>query len=317
MKTTIIEPIGVSVDILISIIKLYNLNTSDFTFYNERANSDEELISRIGSSEVIIMANQPLSAKVIQNCPNLKLISVAFTGIDHIAIDVCREKNIMVCNSAGYSTNAVSELVFGMLFNFIRDISYNDTRTRKLEGRNGYVGSELFGKTFGVIGTGEIGAKTAKLALAFGCKILAYSRTEKEELKSLGVKFVELDNLLKESDFVSLHIPANTETKHLLNKEKLELLKNSAILINTARGSVVDEDALADILHKNKIKGALLDVYNVEPPLAGNSQILQAPNTVLLPHIAYATHEALEHRAKIVIENIRNFIEKTPSNRQI
>jgi D-3-phosphoglycerate dehydrogenase len=173
------------------------------------------------------------------------------------------------------------------------------------------LGSELHGKTFGIIGTGQIGSQVARLANAFGCKVLAFNRSKKA---ISNVEFSNLDYLLKNSDIVSLHVPLTKETRHLLGEREMNLMKNTAILINTARGPVVDYHALATALKNNNIAGAAIDVYEKEPPLDKNHPLLEAPNTILFPHIGYATKEAIQLRGKIVIDNIFQWLAGKPQN---
>ncbi|MCK5168482.1 MAG: hydroxyacid dehydrogenase, partial [Bacteroidales bacterium] len=238
-------------------------------------------------------------------------ISVAFAGVDHIPMDLCRKKNIVVSNAAGYSNHAVAELVVGSAISLYRKIIWSDSQTRKSSTREGFLGSELYGKTFGIIGLGQIGQETAKLANAFGCKVIAYSRTVKN---IPNVDFVELEYLLKESDIISLHVPLTEETQHLIGEKELQLLKPTTILINTARGAIVDYKSLAVVLKNKKIAGAAIDVYEKEPPLDKNHPLFEAPNVVLLPHIGYATKEAIELRGEIVIDNINKWLSGNPQN---
>ena len=261
-----------------------------------------------------MLANQPLSAEIINACPKLKMLSVAFTGVDHIALAACRARNILVCNAAGYSTNAVAELTFGLAISVIRNIVPCDARCRRAETKDGLVGFELFGKTFGVVGTGAIGARVAKIAAAFGCRVLAYSRTEKQKLVDAGVQYVSLDELLEQSDFVSLHVPLTEATRGLINAEAIAKMKQGAVLLNTARGPVVDSAALAAALNAGKLAGAGIDVFEGEPPIAKDHPLCSAKNTVLTPHVAFASREALETRADIVFANIEKWLAGAPQN---
>ena len=261
-----------------------------------------------------MLANQPLSAEIINGCPKLKMLSVAFTGVDHIALDACRARNILVCNAAGYSTNAVAELTFGLAISVIRNIVPCDARCRKEGTKDGLVGFELFGKTFGVVGTGAIGARVAKIAAAFGCRVLAYSRTAKQELVDAGVQYVSLDELLAQSDFVSLHVPLTDATRGLINAAAIAKMKQGAVLLNTARGPVVDSAALVEALNAGKLAGAGIDVFEGEPPIAENHPLCSAKNTVLTPHVAFASREALETRADIVFANIEKWLNGAPQN---
>ena len=247
----------------------------------------------------------------MESCPSLKMVCVAFTGVDHVDIDYCREKGITVCNCAGYSTSAVADIVFAMVISLARNIIPCQDKARNGGTKDGLVGFELDGKTFGIIGTGAIGTRVAKIANAFGCKVIAYSRTKKD---LPDVEFVTMEELLKKSDIVSLHVPQTPETTGLIGKEQLELMKPEAILINTARGPVVDSAALAAALKNGTIAAAGVDVFNCEPPLPAEEPLLAAPNTLLTPHIAFASHQAFEKRADIVAENIKCWLEGKPQN---
>lgn len=314
MKIVVMEPLGVAME------KIENLSASlksaghEFIYYTTKETQQDKLLARVQDADIIMLANQPLSAEIINACPNLKMLSVAFTGVDHVALDACRARKIMVCNAAGYSTNAVAELTFGLAISVIRNIVPCDARCRNAETKDGLVGFELFGKTFGVVGTGAIGSRVAKIAAAFGCKVLAYSRTEKQELVAAGVKYVSLDELLAESDFVSLHVPLTDATSNLIDAVAIAKMKQGAVLLNTARGAVVDSKALADALNAGKLSGAGIDVFENEPPLAKNHPLCSAKNTVVTPHVAFASREALEKRADIVFANIEKWLAGEPQN---
>lgn len=314
MKIVVMEPLGIADEQLKKLTTELEAAGHECIAYTDRAQNDSELLDRVADADIIVLANQPLSAEVISGCRNLKMLSVAFTGVDHIALTACREKNIMVCNAAGYSTNAVAELVFGLAISLIRNIIPCDSRCRSSQTKDGLIGTELYGKTFGIIGTGSIGSRVAQIAKAFGCRVIAYSRTEKQELVQAGVQFMSLDELLAEADFVSLHVPLTETTKGLINAEKLQLMKRSAVLLNTARGSVVDSKALADALNKGVIAGAGIDVFDIEPPLSADEPLCSAKNTVVTPHVAFASKEALQTRAEIVFANIRKWLEHEPQN---
>ena len=202
----------------------------------------------------------------------------------------------------------MAELAIGLILSVLRFIVQGDAASRSGKTRQGIIGNELRGKTVGIVGTGSIGSAFAELAMAFGCSILAWSRTEKKELSAKGIRYVPLDELLAGSDIVSLHLPLTAETSNLLSREKIALMKKGAILINTARGGIVDNAALAEALGKGDIAGAGIDVLEMEPPFPADHPILGAPNTVIMPHVAFATHEALLARAGIVFENILEWL---------
>ncbi len=311
MKITLVEPIGYKPEEIIKIKADFKALNHRLAVYDDKPKNDEEIISRIKNSDIIILSNLAISDNVINHCANLKMISVAFAGVDHIPMNLCREKNIIVSNAAGYSNHAVAELTIGAAISLYRKIIWSDNQTRKYSTRAGFLGSELYGKTFGIIGAGQIGMEVARLANAFGCKVLAYNRSSKS---IPNVEFSSLNYLLKNSDIISVHIPLTNDTKKLINKEKLQLVKPSSVFINTARGPIVDNVALINALEANKIAGAALDVYEKEPPLDENNPLFQAPNVILLPHIGYATKEAIELRGKIVVANIHKWLDGNPQN---
>lgn len=315
MKIVVVEPLGISNAKLQQLAQPLLQAGHEFTAYQERETDPGRLLARIAEADVVIVANQPLPAQVIDGCQRLQLLSVAFTGVDHIDLAACRRHNILVCNAAGYSTNAVAELTFGLAISVIRNIVACDARSRSCGTKEGLTGFELYGKTFGVIGTGAIGSRVAKLALAFGCRVLACSRTEKPELQALGVEYVSLDNLLAEADFVSLHVPLTDGTRNLIDAEAVAKMKTGAVLLNTSRGPVVDSAAVAAALNEGRLGGAGVDVFENEPPIAAEHPLCQAKNTVLTPHVAFASREALEKRAEIVFENISCWLRGVPQNK--
>ena len=314
MKIVVMEPLGVALEKIEALAVPLKEAGHEFIYHTTKETNQEKLLARVADADIIILANQPLSAEIINCCPKLKMLSVAFTGVDHIALEACRARNILVCNAAGYSTNAVAELTFGLAISVIRNIVPCDGRCRSAATKDGLVGFELFGKTFGVVGTGAIGSRVAKIAQAFGCRVLAYSRTPKQELIDLGVEFVALDELLEQADFVSLHVPLTAATKGLINAEAISKMKPTAVLLNTARGPVVDSAALSDALNEGRLAGAGIDVFEIEPPIAKEHPLCHAKNTVLTPHVAFASKEALEARADIVFANLWKYFAGEPQN---
>lgn len=304
MEIVILESLGISDEELNVISKSLTDNGHKLVVYNDGKLDDETLKIRIKDAEILVLANTPLSGEVIDTAEKLKYISVAFTGYNHIDLEKCKEKGIKVSNAAGYSTNSVAEITFGLIISLLRNIVPLETIVRDGGTKNGYRQSDLKGKTLGVLGTGDIGGAVAELGLAFGCKVIAYNRSEKPALISKGVEYKSLDEVLKSSDIVTIHTPLTDETKHLIDKDKLELMKASSFLINTAVGPIVDNDALAEALRNGTIAGAGLDRVDIEPPIPADYPILDAPNVVLLPHIGFATEEAMVRRAKITFENI-------------
>lgn len=311
MKLVIIEPLGVEQKKLLDMASGALDKAVEIVYYDTRTTDAKELIARGKDADVIAVSNLPLSAEVINGFDKLKLLSVAFTGVDHIALDACRAKGVTVCNCAGYSTAAVADLVFGLVMALYRNIIPCDKVVRAHGTKDGLVGFELEGKTFGVVGLGAIGTRVAKIAQAFGCNVIAYSRSPKQVD---GVTLTDLETLLKTSDIVSLHVPLNDKTRGLIGKEQLALMKPSAILINTARGPVVDSAALAEALLEGRVAGAGVDVFETEPPLDPAHPLLNAPHVVATPHVAFATKEALVKRAVIVFDNVAKWMAGAPQN---
>lgn len=311
MKIVVIEPLGIPMENLKATAEKIIGEKAEIVYYDTKTTDTAELSERGKDADIIVVSNLPLKREVLENCKNLKMISVAFTGVDHIAMDYCREKGITVSNCAGYSTESVAELVFGMLISLYRNIIRCDEAVRNGGTKDGLVGFEIKGKKFGIVGTGAIGLKTAEIAKAFGCRVYAYSRTQKE---IEGITYIPLDELFSECDIISLHVPLTESTKGLINAEKLALMKKTAVLINTARGPVVDSSALAEALADGKIAGACIDVFENEPPVAKEHPLLNAPNVIATPHIAFATAEAMEIRAGMVFENVTAYLDGKPIN---
>jgi len=303
--------LGVKQEVLNTLASELLPQGAEVVYYDNRAGSTQELIERGKDADVIIVANQPLPAEAIRGFEKLKLLSVAFTGYDHVAMDACREKGVVVCNCAGYSTAAVADLTFGLILSLYRNIGECDRRIRQGGTKAGLIGPELEGKKFGVIGAGAIGQRVIRIAQAFGCEVYAYSRTRKE---IPGVVWADLDTLLEECDIVSLHVPLSDSTRGLIGQEQLHKMKNTAILINTARGPVVDSTALVAALEQGEIAGCGVDVFETEPPIADHV-LYHAPHTLLTPHVAFATVEALVKRARIAYENVKKWGEGQPQNR--
>lgn len=314
MKITILEPLAVKEDILKDIFKKLTESGHTLKIYDNIAKDEKEQIERIRDTDILVIANSPLGGDVIKSAKNLKMIAVAFTGFDHVDMEACKERGILVSNASGYANTAVAELSVGMALELYRNIISMDERTRDLKTKTGYRFRELKGKVVGVIGTGAIGSETAKLFHAFGCDILAYSNSENKEVLDLGGKYVSLEELLKSSDIVTVHLPYNKSTERLIGEKEFKLMKEDAVFINCARGQVVDNEALKDALNNNIIAGAGIDVFDKEPPLLENDPVINSKNVLVTPHIGYFTEEAMISRAKITVDNIDGFLNNKPVN---
>ncbi len=313
MKIAVVEPLVVEKNCLDTIIKeALGDSYGDVTIehFTGRTTDEAELIARSKDAEIVVIGNVPFRKSVLENCPKLKMLAIAFTGYDHVDVDYCHEKGIVVTNCSGYATVATAELAIGLLLAVYRRIVPCDAATRAGGTKEGNTGFELEGKTMGIIGTGAIGGRTAELAKAFGMNVIAYSRTKRDN----GLQYMELDEVLKEADVVSLHVPVTNETKGMIGARELALMKKTAVLINVARGPIIDTDALVEALNAERIAGCGIDVFDMEPPLPTDYPLLSAKNTVLAPHVAYATDESMIKRAKIEFANIKAFLDGKPQN---
>jgi phosphoglycerate dehydrogenase-like enzyme len=308
MNIIIIEPIGQSETAIRSRLRdLLEKGGHHLSICDTRGLTDVELIQKIRDADILLLSNRTLSRAVIEGCSILKLICVAFTGIDHVDQDACKARGIILQNAAGYALHAVSELAIGLMIALLRRIVSADATIRGGGDNRELVGNELFGKTLGVVGCGAIGLQVARLGNAFGCQVLGFER-HVHRIDDVAIEHVELDELLRRSDIVSLHLPLNNETRSFIGPEQLARMKRSAILINTARGPVVDQSALIEALHQNRLAGAGIDVFDQEPPLPKTHPIFKAPNTILLPHIGFETVEAMSAKADIALRHLENFL---------
>ncbi len=310
-KMVVLEPLAIPDEKLEQLVEDVLGDDVSLTHYSERAKDDAEMIERAKDAEIVVIANQPMSSDVAKALDKIELLAVAFTGFDHIPLTIFKEKGVTVCNASGYSNEAVTDLVFGMVITLLRKIRECDRVIREGGTKEGLVGEELSALNFGVIGSGAIGQQVLKVANAFGCKTFAYNRSKKN---IPYVEFVDLDTLLSTCDIVSIHLPANEETKGFIGADELAKMKQTAILVNCARGPIVDIEALAAALKAGSIGGAAVDVFYTEPPLEKGHPLFDTPNTLLTPHVAYATDEAFVKRANIVVDNIRSFLDGTPKN---
>jgi D-3-phosphoglycerate dehydrogenase len=312
MNVVIMEHLGIPEAELTAKIAPFEAEGVRFRQF-QRTTDIPTLISEASGAEVMILANMPMPAEVIRACPALKFIDVAFTGVDHIGLEAAKAQKIAVSNASGYSNEAVAELVLGMVLSMARNLRAVEDRCRSGGTKDGLVGWEIKGKTVGIVGLGKIGTRTAELFHAFGAELLASSRTVHPDAPEY-VRQVSLEELLRSSDIVVLHCPLNETTKNLIDAEKLSRMKPTSLLVNAARGPVVNEKALAEALQAGRIGGACLDVFAAEPPLDPLSPALQAPNTLVTPHVAFATGEAMSLRAEIVFANLRAWMDGAQQN---
>lgn len=270
----------------------------------------EELAKRIQPYDALIVRSETkVTREVIENS-NLKIIGRAGVGLDNIDVEAAKEKGIAVVNSPEASTIAVAELVMGSLIALLRHIphAHHSMKECKWE-RSRFMGMELYGKKLGIIGFGRIGREVADRANAFGMRVQVYDpMITIEDARESNCELVELDELLKTSDIVTLHVPLTPETRNMINEEKLRLMKKNAVLVNIARGGIVDEKALKKALEEKRLRGAVLDVYCEEPPRENIFKDLD--NVITLPHLGASTNEAQINAGTVVVEKIRNFFRK-------
>lgn len=311
MKIVFAEPLGVSGDLLRKRTETLERQGHCLVFYPDRDENEKTLIERTADADILVISNIPLSRHFFESCPRLKMLSVAFTGVDHIDLPACREHGITVCNAAGYSTQAVAELTVGMMLALCRNIVTGDALTRNGGHRPDLPGCELHGKTVGIIGLGAIGQRVAQLTLAFGCRVIAFNRHPKIVP---NVEPVNKETLLRQSDIISVHLPLTDGTRDFIGKAEFTQMQSHAVLINTARGPVVNGTALRTALEEGRIAAAAIDVYDREPPLPAGCELTRAPHLLMLPHIGYATQEAFASRLNIVVRNIEMWLAGTPQN---
>lgn len=286
--------------------------------YREYANSTEaQILERAADAEVIVANKAPITQAVIDALPKLKLVAIVATGYNNVALPAARNKNVAVCNVSGYAVSTVPQHAFALILNLVTKAYkyYNDIQNGKWHDASSftllsYPTSELAGKTIGIIGFGAIGRQVAKIAEAFSMRVLAFDVCE---LKDCGYKSVDLDTLLKNSDVVTLHCPLTEQTKNLIDAAALAKMKKTALLINTARGGIVDEQALARALNSGELAGAGVDVLTQEPPKNGNV-LFTAKNIVLTPHSAWSTLEARQRLIDETVGNIKAFFAGSPRN---
>lgn len=290
----------------------------DVTVY-EQTVGQENIIRRIGDAELIVPNKTPITREVLDACPNVRCICVSATGYNIVDCQAAASRGIPVCNVPGYGTAAVSQFTIGLLLELCHRIGHHDQLVHA--GKWSQCPTfcfwdtpqmELAGKTMGIIGFGSIGRAVGRIAAALGMRILAYSRSTCPEGEAIGT-YVDLEQLLRESDVVSLHCPLFPQTQNILNAATIEKMKDGAILLNTARGQLVDEQALAAALHSGKLRGAAVDVVSREP-MDPHNPLLTAPNCIITPHMAWAQGEARQRIIDMTADNIRSFQQGKPRN---
>lgn len=277
----------------------------------------EELFALCADREALIVNKVEVDEALLAACPHLKYVGTFATGYNVVDIEACRRHGVTVCNAPDYSTHSVCQHVFALLLGFYgkipeytASVAAGDWVKSKTFCYFPYPTAELYGKTFGVHGYGNIGKSVAKIAEAFGANVVISTRTPP---KNCPYKVVDFEELLKISDVVSLHCPLNEKTAKIINARTLALMKKSAVLINTARGGLINEDALAEALNTGRIAGACLDTVAVEPMRADNP-LLGAKNCLITPHVGWVPNETRQRLLGIVLANLRAYIDGNPIN---
>ncbi len=307
----------------------YTLNPGDLCWKNLEALGDtviydrtneSEIVSRIGDAQVVLTNKTPLKEETFKACPNIKYIGVLATGYNVVDTKSAKDYGISVTNIPTYGTTAVSQFVFALLLELCHRVGHHSNRVAQGAWAAcddfcfwDYPLVELYGKTIGIIGFGRIGHQTSLIARGLGMKILAFDSYVNKEWEKEGVSYVSLDELLKESDVISLHCPLFPETKKIINNESISKMKDGVKIINTSRGPLIDEDALYEALESNKVSGAAMDVLEVEPPTKHN-RLSTHPNCIVTPHIAWAPKESRQRLMDIAVDNVKQFINNTPVN---
>ncbi|MCP8310040.1 MAG: D-2-hydroxyacid dehydrogenase [Candidatus Methylarchaceae archaeon HK01B] len=285
-------------------IEMLSSESFDITYLPKITSQD--LLSKVHEYDVLIVRGRTkITKEVISKGKNLKIVGRAGVGLDNIDLESAKSWGIKVLNTPMASTDAVAELTIGLMLALSRGIVQGDAGIKQGKWlKHELMGSELKGKTLGVIGMGRIGTKVARLAKAFGMKILAFDiiKLSEELLYELEAKTVPLDELLTSSDFITLHVILTEDSYHMINEERLSKMKRTAYVINASRGAVIDEKALLNALKSGSIKGAALDVFEVEPPIS--SELVKLQNVVTTPHIGAQTKEAQELAATLLAEKI-------------
>jgi len=279
-----------------------------------------DTLTRIGNAEIILTNKVVIDRKIMESAPHIKYIGVLATGYNVIDLDAATEYGITVTNIPAYSTNSVAQLVFAHILTVTNRVELHSQSVHSGDWQKSIYDSytlspqsEICGKTLGIVGYGQIGQKVAQIARAFGMNVLFHNRSVKN-VQDENIRQVSLETVFSESDFVSLNCPLTNENYQFVNAPLLSKMKHSAVLINTGRGGLINENDLAGALNAGQIAAAGLDVISVEPPVNGNP-LFQAKNCFITPHIAWGTIEARKRLMNIAIDNINAFLNGTPKNK--
>jgi glycerate dehydrogenase len=307
----------------------YTLNPGDLSWDGIKRLGDlvvydrtpaDKTIERIGDADIVLTNKVVITREILMKAPSIKYIGVIATGYNVVDVEAAKELGIIVTNVPAYSTVSVAQLVFALILELCHHVGehnrevHNGVWTSSIDFSFwNYPLIELAGKTLGIIGFGAIGQATASIATAFDMNILYFNRTRKPEFENDGIRFAELEKVLSESDFISLHCPLTNETRSLINREKIAKMKDGAFIINTSRGDVLVEEDVAEALNRGKLAGVGVDVVSVEP-IKEDNPLLKAKNCIITPHFAWAAKESRARLMDSLIKNIQAFLDKNPIN---
>ncbi len=287
---------------------------ADVTYYGTV--EPEEVIKTIGDADGVIVNKININDEVMEKCKNLKYVGTFATGYNNIDIESAKKRGITVCNVPAYSTEGVAQSTIAYILytatslgKYISSVNNGDWKKCNNFCYYPYFITEVAGKTLGIVGFGSIGQRVAEIAKALKMNVIVYSRTKRDS----EFEFVSLEELLKRSDWVSLHLPLTKDSENVINEETLKLMKSSAVLINTARGGLIDETALAKALKEGKLRASCHDVINCEP-MKDDCPLFKIENCFITPHVAWAGKETRQRLVNIAAENVKKFIEKVPQN---
>jgi D-3-phosphoglycerate dehydrogenase len=282
----------------------------DLEIFEEPPKTLDELKDRIRTADIVIVGWTDLTEEILESAKKLKMVSIWATTCHYVDLEAAAKRGIVVTHVPGYATEAVAEYVFALLLAAIRKVRLADEHVRKGDfDWRPFGGSELAGKTLGIVGTGSIGCRVAEIAKAFKMQVLGFDKyPNQKRAEEIGMKYVDLNTLLKESDFITLHVTLTSETERMIGRKEINVMKKGAVIINTSQGKVIDEKALTDSLKSDKLSYAGLDVFEEEPPSKDNP-LFKLDNTVLSPHIGFNTVEAAKRCTDICVDNVLKFVE--------
>lgn len=280
----------------------------------------DEIAKTIADAEIVFVNKGKITREILDQCPNVKFISVVATGFNKIDLEAAKERGILVSNVPSYGSKAIGQHAVALLMEITNHIAHHDSEVRKLRKSSDtdwcfwdYPLFELEYKTMGIVGLGRIGQTVAKAGLAMGMEVIAYDAYENEEMKKLGIKYVDFETLLANSDVISLHCPLTDDNQDMINEKTILKMKDGVILLNNSRGGLVDEQALANALQSGKVYAAGLDAVKVEPINADNP-LLKAPNCFITPHISWAALDCRRRLIRMAIDNVKAFLAGKPTN---